>query len=211
MKTVLLFLAAYLLGSIPSGIWIGKLFFNKDIRNYGSGNMGTTNTMRVLGKRAGLVVFALDLLKGTLATLLPQLFHVDINPLWFGVAAVIGHTLPVFAGFSGGKAVATSAGMLLGYNPLFFLYAVAVFFIILFFTSTVSLTSIITAIIVTFSTLIFPKILPLLLPRQDPLLSIICGLLTLYIIYRHRDNLKRIKAGTENRVNFGLSKNGKKS
>lgn len=211
MKIVLLFLAAYLLGSIPSGIWIGKIFFNKDIRNFGSGNMGTTNTMRVLGKKAGLVVFALDVLKGTIATLLPQLFHVDINPLWFGVAAVIGHTLPIFAGFAGGKAVATSAGMLLGYSPLFFLYAVAVFFIILYFTSIVSLTSIITAVIVTVSTFIFPFILPLILPKQDHLLSTICLLLTAYIIYRHRDNLKRIKSGTESHVNFGLKKSSKKS
>ncbi|MFQ7235175.1 MAG: glycerol-3-phosphate acyltransferase, partial [Enterococcus hulanensis] len=91
MKTAILLILAYLLGSIPSGIWIGKLFFKKDIREFGSGNSGTTNTFRVLGRTAGFVVFAMDLLKGSLATALPIIFHVDINPLWFGLVAVIGH------------------------------------------------------------------------------------------------------------------------
>lgn len=127
MKTAILLVLAYLLGSIPSGIWIGKFFFKKDIRDFGSGNSGTTNTFRVLGRTAGLVVFAMDLLKGTLATCLPVIFHLDVNPLWFGLVAVIGHTLPIFAGFKGGKAVATSAGMLLGFAPLFFFYSLVFF------------------------------------------------------------------------------------
>lgn len=128
MKTAILLVLAYLLGSIPSGIWIGKFFFKKDIRDFGSGNSGTTNTFRVLGRTAGLVVFAMDLLKGTLATCLPVIFHLDVNPLWFGLVAVIGHTLPIFAGFKGGKAVATSAGMLLGFAPLFFFLFASIFF-----------------------------------------------------------------------------------
>ena len=113
MKIFGLLIVAYLIGSIPSGVWVGQLFYQKDIRNFGSGNMGTTNTFRVLGKKAGIVVFILDILKGTLATLLPIIFHLTINPLWFGLAAILGHTFPVFAKFKGGKAVATSAGMLL--------------------------------------------------------------------------------------------------
>ncbi|GAA2909434.1 glycerol-3-phosphate 1-O-acyltransferase PlsY [Enterococcus pseudoavium] len=206
MKTAILLVLAYLLGSIPSGIWIGKLFFKKDIREFGSGNSGTTNTFRVLGKTAGLIVFAMDLLKGTLATCLPQLFHLDINPLWFGLIAVIGHTLPIFAGFKGGKAVATSAGMLLGFAPLFFFYSLVFFLIVLYLTSMVSAASITSAIFVTISSIILPHIWPQILPNQNWLLTLICFVLTCYIIYRHKDNIQRIKDGTENRVSFGLNK-----
>ena len=104
MKLILLLILAYLLGSIPSGVWIGKLFFKKDIRQHGSGNTGTTNTFRVLGKTAGIVVLLMDILKGTLATCLPMIFHLSgINPLWFGVCAILGHTFPIFAGFKGGS------------------------------------------------------------------------------------------------------------
>lgn len=128
MKTIILIIIAYLLGSIPSGLWIGKTFYKKDIRQFGSGNSGTTNTFRILGVKAGFAVFLADLLKGTLATSLAYLPGVDTNPLWFGLAAIVGHVFPVFAKFKGGKAVATSAGMLLGYNPLFFFCSLALFF-----------------------------------------------------------------------------------
>lgn len=206
METAMLFAVAYFLGSIPSGVWIGKLFFKKDIREFGSGNTGTTNTFRVLGKPAGFVVFMMDLLKGTLATCLPIIFHLDMNPLWFGLVAVIGHTLPIFAGFKGGKAVATSAGMLLGYSPLFFFYSLVFFLIVLYITSMVSATSILTAPFVTISTVVLPEIWPTILPEHNWLLTFICLALTIYIIYRHRDNIKRIKKGTESRVAFGLNK-----
>lgn len=209
MKTALLLVLAYLLGSIPSGIWIGKFFFKKDIREFGSHSSGTTNTFRVLGKTAGFVVFAMDLLKGSLATLLPSLFHLDINPLWFGLVAVIGHTLPIFAGFKGGKAVATSAGMLLAFAPLFFFYSLVFFLVVLFITSMVSAASITSAIFVTLSSFLLPYIWPLILPTQNLLLTLICFALTCYIIYRHRENIQRIKNGTENRVSFGLNKKEK--
>jgi glycerol-3-phosphate acyltransferase PlsY len=209
MKTAILLVLAYLLGSIPSGIWIGKFFFKKDIRDFGSGNSGTTNTFRVLGRTAGLVVFAMDLLKGTLATCLPVIFHLDVNPLWFGLVAVIGHTLPIFAGFKGGKAVATSAGMLLGFAPLFFFYSLVFFLIILFITSRVSAASITSAIFVTISSIIVPFVWPTILPSFNWLLTLVCFALTCYIIYRHKENIQRIKAGTENRVSFGLNKKEK--
>ncbi len=97
MKLILLLILAYLLGSIPSGVWIGKLFFKKDIRQHGSGNTGTTNTFRVLGKTAGIVVLLMDILKGTLATCLPMIFHLSgINPLWFGVCAILGRYISDF-------------------------------------------------------------------------------------------------------------------
>lgn len=209
MKIAILIVLAYLLGSIPSGIWIGKIFFKKDIRNFGSGNSGTTNTFRTLGKTAGLIVFAMDLLKGTLATSLPMIFHLDVNPLWFGLIAVIGHTLPIFAGFKGGKAVATSAGMILGYSPLFFFYSLVFFLIVLYLSSMVSVASIFSAIFVTLSSIILPYLWPAILPTHNWLLTLICFILTCYIIYRHKENIQRIKAGTENRVSFGLNKKEK--
>ena len=187
-----------------------KIFFKKDIRNYGSGNTGTTNTFRVLGKTAGFVVFLMDLLKGSLATCLPYIFHISsINPLWFGVFAILGHVFPIFAGFKGGKAVATSAGMLLAYHPLFFLYSLILFLIILFITSTVSLTSMISLVLITISTVFIPYVAPTLLSEPDWLLTLIDIVVTIFIFIRHRENIARIKAGTESTISFGL-KNKKK-
>ncbi|WP_071131464.1 glycerol-3-phosphate 1-O-acyltransferase PlsY [Enterococcus timonensis] len=204
MKIFILLIVAYLIGSIPNGVWIGKLFFKKDLRDFGSGNMGTTNTFRVLGKKAGIVVFILDILKGTVATMIPIYFGLAINPLWFGLAAILGHTFPIFAGFKGGKAVATSGGILLGYYPPFFFFSLLLFIIILFLTSTVSLSSMITAVLVFVSTMILPLIAPVILPQQDWFLTGVIFLIALFIIIRHKDNIARIKNGTENRVPFGL-------
>ncbi|MGM0217161.1 glycerol-3-phosphate 1-O-acyltransferase PlsY [Enterococcus sp. AZ126] len=204
MKFLVLLIIAYLLGSIPSGVWVGKLFFKKDLRQFGSGNTGTTNTFRVLGKRAGIVVLLMDILKGTLATCLPLLFSLNVNPLVFGVAAVLGHTFPIFAKFKGGKAVATSAGMILAYNPEFFVYSALIFIIILYITSMVSLTSMISAVLITLSTVILPFSIPAILPKFDWLLTTIALALTVFIFIRHKDNIKRIKDGTESRVPFGL-------
>ncbi|MFS0925506.1 glycerol-3-phosphate 1-O-acyltransferase PlsY [Enterococcus durans] len=210
MKLILLFIVAYLLGSIPSGVWVGKLFFKKDIRQHGSGNTGTTNTFRVLGKTAGTIVLFMDILKGTLATCLPFIFHVtSINPLWFGVCAILGHTFPIFAGFKGGKAVATSAGMLLGFNPLFFVYSCIIFIVSLFCTSMVSLSSMISAVLITLSTIFLPYIALSILPEPNWLLTIIAFLVSSFIFYRHKDNIKRIKDKTESRVPFGLNSSKK--
>lgn len=198
MKLILLLILAYLLGSIPSGVWIGKLFFKKDIRQHGSGNTGTTNTFRVLGKTAGIVVLLMDILKGTLATCLPMIFHLSgINPLWFGVCAILGHTFPIFAGFKGGKAVATSAGMLLGFNPVFFVYSCIIFIVSLFCTSMVSLSSMISAVLITLSTIVLPYVAPVILAKPNWLLTIIAFLVSSFIFYRHKDNIKRIRNHTE--------------
>ena len=142
----LMLLLAYLLGSIPSGLIIGKVFYNTDIREHGSGNLGGTNTFRTLGKKAGFVVTLLDILKGTAATILPYIFTVNTTnwpdwialPLVCGLLAVVGHMYPVFAGFRGGKAVATSGGILLGYVPDLFLILLVCFLISLFTTRIVS-------------------------------------------------------------------------
>lgn len=116
--TLFIFISAYLLGSIPFALVVGKLFFQADIRNHGSGNLGATNSVRILGKKAGLMVLSGDVSKGALAASLPILFHLDIEPLYVGFVAVIGHCFPIFAGFKGGKAVATTFGVLLFVNPL---------------------------------------------------------------------------------------------
>ena len=212
MKLILLLILAYLLGSIPSGVWIGKLFFKKDIRQHGSGNTGTTNTFRVLGKTAGIVVLLMDILNGTLATCLPMIFHLSgINPLWFGVCAILGHTFPIFAGFKGGKAVATSAGMLLGFNPVFFVYSCIIFIVSLFCTSMVSLSSMISAVLITLSTIVLPYVAPVILAKPNWLLTIIAFLVSSFIFYRHKDNIKRIRNHTESRIPFGLNSSKKKS
>ena len=212
MKLILLLILAYLLGSIPSGVWIGKLFFKKDIRQHGSGNTGTTNTFRVLGKTAGIVVLLMDILKGTLATCLPMIFHLSgINPLWFGVCAILGHTFPIFAGFKGGKAVATSAGMLLGFNPVFFVYSCIIFIVSLFCTSMVRLSSMISAVLITLSTIVLPYVAPVILAKPNWLLTIIAFLVSSFIFYRHKDNIKRIRNHTESRIPFGLNSSKKKS
>ena len=100
MNTIIGLILAYLLGSIPTGLWIGQIFFKKNLREYGSGNTGTTNTFRILGKTAGTATFAIDFLKGTAATLLPFFLHIEgVSPLVFGLLAVIGHTFPILVGF----------------------------------------------------------------------------------------------------------------
>lgn len=194
MTTIFMFVLSYLLGSIPSGVWIGKKFYHTDIRQYGSGNSGTTNTFRVLGSKAGIAVLLADVLKGTLAASLPYFFGSDLNPMIIGLGAILGHTYPLFAQFKGGKAVATSAGVLLAYNPPFFLYCILLFCILLYFTRMVSLSSMTALVLITLSSFVI----------QDWILTIIAFVLTVFIIYRHRTNITRIKNGTESKVPFGF-------
>lgn len=201
----ILLIMAYLLGSIPSGLWIGQAFFKINIREHGSGNTGTTNTFRILGKRAGLVVFLIDFLKGTLATLLPILLHAQgISPIVFGLVAVLGHTFPIFANFKGGKAVATSAGMLMGFAPAFCLYLIAVFAICLYLTSMVSMSSVVAAGAAILGALLFPAI-PFLLTSYDWLFTVIIVFLGSFVIIRHKENIQRILKKEENLVPFGLN------
>ncbi|GFH40028.1 glycerol-3-phosphate 1-O-acyltransferase PlsY [Pseudolactococcus insecticola] len=203
MITLLLLLIAYLLGSIPSGLWIGKLFFHKNLRDFGSGNTGTTNTFRILGKKAGSVVFAVDLLKGTLATLLPAMLGLHtFSPALFGLFAVLGHTFSIFDHFHGGKAVATTAGLILGYNPVFVLFLLVIFAITLYLFSMVSLSSVIAAIVAAISVLIMPAF-HVIFGSYDWLFTIIILFLVGFIVIRHRENLARIHAKSENIVSFG--------
>lgn len=196
MINLLAMIIAYLLGSIPSGIWIGKLFYGKDIRNYGSGNSGTTNTFRVLGVPAGIAVFIIDTAKGVIPVLLPLVLATSVHPLLFGLVAVLGHTFPIFAHFKGGKAVATTAGVGLGIYPVFVLIMAAVFTTILFISSMVSLSSMLTVGIAIFASLYI----------GDTIFTGTVVILFLIIVIRHKSNIKRILDGTESTVPFGLRK-----
>ena len=205
MMTIVLLILAYLLGSIPSGLWIGQIFFKINLREHGSGNTGTTNTFRILGKKAGMATFVIDFFKGTIATLLPFIFHVQgVSPLVFGLLAVIGHTFPVFAGFKGGKAVATSAGVIFGFAPLFCLYLAIVFFGTLYLGSMISLSSVTAALAAVLGVILFPLI-GFLLPSYDILFVVIILALASLIIIRHKDNINRIRNKTENLVPWGLN------
>lgn len=197
IETIATLILAYLLGSIPSGLIIGKVFYKTDIREHGSGNLGGTNTFRTLGVKAGLAVTIADILKGTLAASLPVLFHLDINPLLSGMISVIGHMYPVFAGFRGGKAVATSGGVVLFYAPLMFLIVIIVFFIGLYSTKYVSLSSIIAGL-----SAITYAIVRGIINNWDIPLIIIVTILTTFVIYRHRSNIKRILNKTEPKIKW---------
>lgn len=196
MEILLPVLLAYLLGSIPSALWIGKIFYNTDVRTKGSGNLGATNTFRVLGSTAGLIVTVLDILKGTAATLIPLYIDTNIHPLVFGLIAVVGHMYPVFAKFKGGKAVATSGGILLGYQWPLFIVAVAVLLFALKITKMVSLSSMILAVVAVIYAIIYA-----VNTGDYPFLAVIL-VLAAFIFYRHRANIARIRAGTEPKIKF---------
>ena len=192
MEYVVFGIIAYLLGSIPSALIVGKVGYNKDIRLHGSGNLGATNTFRVLGMKAGIIVTLTDILKGTVATILPLLFDVELYQLIIGLFAVIGHTYPVFAKFKGGKAVATSGGIILGLNPLLFLVTVLTFVATLYLSKYVSLSSMITGIVTVIVSIIF----------RDISLIILTSILTVFVFYRHKENIKRIKNKTEPKITW---------
>ncbi|MFE8694957.1 glycerol-3-phosphate 1-O-acyltransferase PlsY [Cytobacillus sp. FJAT-53684] len=183
---------AYLIGSIPSGLIVGKVFHGIDIREHGSGNLGGTNSFRTLGIKSGMAVTIADILKGTIAVLLPIIFCPDMHPLIAGVFAVIGHMYPIFAGFKGGKAVATSGGILLGYAFPMFLIMVLVFFVCLYITKYVSLASMLAAVVSVIYSLIV----------WDIPLIIVCAILAFFVIYRHRANIQRIINKNEPKIKW---------
>lgn len=197
LKIVIILVLAYLLGSIPSGLIVGKVFYKTDIRKHGSGNLGGTNTFRTLGVKAGFAVTLADILKGTLAAALPTLFHLHMNPLLPGIVSAIGHMFPLFAGFRGGKAVATSAGVVLFYAPILFITVLVAFFISLFISKYVSLSSMLAGIVA-----ILYVIISGLVQKWDIPLLIAIILLVTFIFYRHRANIKRIMNKTEPKIKW---------
>ncbi|SDX28403.1 MULTISPECIES: glycerol-3-phosphate 1-O-acyltransferase PlsY [Salimicrobium] len=183
---------AYLLGSIPTGLLVGKLFYNVDIREHGSGNLGGTNAFRVLGVKPGLSVTVADILKGTVAAALPLWMGTELNGVIIGIFAVIGHMYPVFARFKGGKAVATSGGIILGVNPLLFGIMLLTFFVTLYISKYVSLSSMVTGVVTVAVTII----------QQEFLLTAVVSVLTAFVIYRHRTNIIRIKNREEPKITW---------
>ncbi|PLR99227.1 glycerol-3-phosphate 1-O-acyltransferase PlsY [Bacillus sp. T33-2] len=183
--------AAYLLGSIPTALLVGRLFFKIDIRDHGSKNPGATNTLRVLGKKAAIIVLLIDVGKAMLAAALPLLIGSDLNPLYSGLAAVVGHCFPVFAGFRGGKAIAATAGALIISDIPMFITAYLTFFAIIFITKYVFLGSIsVGAALFVYSFFI---------PGHTE--EIVFALFMLFLIYLHRSNLQNFFDGTEPKIN----------
>lgn len=192
MTIALLLALSYLLGAIPTGLIVGQLLYKKDIRKFGSGNLGATNTFRVLGKNAGIFVTIFDVAKGVLPATFPLIFNLEVHGIWFGLAAILGHVYPIYLKFKGGKAVATSAGVILGVNPIVFTIIAVIFFTLLFTTRMVSLTSILTSIANFITTLFF----------DDIILKVISFALMVLIVYRHQSNIARIINGTEPKISL---------
>lgn len=188
----------YLLGSIPFALVISKLFYHTDIRTQGSGNLGGTNAGRVLGKKVGLLVIILDISKVILASFIVSYFDTSAT-IWAGLAAAIGHCFPIFAGFKGGKAVATMVGFLISaaiftfHSPFILLFPLIVFVITLLIGKMVSLASMLAAITSTITICCYTKNISIIIASV---------LLTLLIIIRHKDNIKRMINGNENKISF---------
>lgn len=195
---------SYLLGSIPNAVWVGKVFFNVDVREHGSGNAGATNTLRVLGKKAGIVVLLLDFLKGLAASSL-MFLQSDIQygtqefrqiQLILGLVAVIGHVFPVFARFKGGKGIATLIGMVVGVSwPVSLLCAIT-FVLIVWISKYISLGSML-------GTLFSPIFVRMKYGQDETFFVYFCCLMALMVIYTHRSNIIRLREGTESRFSFG--------
>lgn len=203
MKLILVILISYLFGSVPWALVIGKLFYHKDIRREGSGNLGASNAGRVLGRPVAVIVTVLDALKAFLSMLLAH-YVAPGSEIYAGLACCFGHCFPVFAQFKGGKAVATSYGFLLGIAVLLtheyvlqFLLPIICFFLILYLTKMVSVSSIgslLIEVIVSF-VLVYVRDIDISIPLA--LLALWC-----FVTYRHKDNLARVRAGTESKVKW---------
>jgi acyl phosphate:glycerol-3-phosphate acyltransferase len=189
--TWIILLAAYFVGSIPTALLIGKYFFHVDIRDHGSKNPGATNTLRVMGKRAAIVVLLVDVAKGMLATSLPLIFDVPVEPLYAGLIAVIGHCFPIFAGFRGGKAIATTAGALLIVDIGMFLAVYVTFFAVILMTKYVFMGSISVGIAMLVYSFFTPEI-------NEP---IIFTAFILFLLFLHRSNLRNYFSGNEPKIN----------
>lgn len=195
-----LIIVGYLLGSIPSAVWVGKRFYGTDVREHGSKNAGATNTFRVLGKKAGLIVFLMDFAKGFAAVSLAYIagFEAESNALFnmkivLVAAAVLGHIFPLFAGFRGGKGVATLAGSVMAVYPPAVLLCMATFLLILAVSHYVSLSSMIAGIT-------FPIYTVFVFHQYQPTLVIFGCVIAVLLIITHRKNIGRLLSGTESKI-----------
>ena len=206
-EIILLILVSYLTGSFPSAVCLGKIFYNIDVREFGSGNAGATNTFRVLGKKIGIPVLCLDIVKGWIAVnyiflmqenlilkeTSPELFF-EIQ-LAFGISAVIGHLFPVYTGFRGGKGIATMLGLLIAVSPLSALFSFLVFLFCFFIFRYVSLSSII-------ASLSFPIIVIFIMDSNNSSLNLFSIFVPLLSLITHQKNIERLIRGEETKVKF---------
>jgi glycerol-3-phosphate acyltransferase PlsY len=201
MNEILLIILAYLIGSIPTAVWVSKYFFDIDIRDYGSGNAGATNTYRVLGPKWGTIVMVVDMAKAIAAVklvfLLPYSFENDIYlvnmQLGLGLAAVLGHIFPIWAEFRGGKGVATLFGMVLGIQPNVALCCVGIFILVLYLTRWVSLSSILASIAL-------PVFILVIFNEPEKLYRVFAITVALLVLLTHQKNITRLLKGSENKV-----------
>lgn len=201
MNELLLIVLAYLIGSIPTAVWVSRYFFDIYIRDYGSGNAGATNTFRVLGSKWGSFVMVIDIIKGVVATSLYIVLPYYMADEWartnlmigLGLSAVIGHIFPIWAGFRGGKGVATLLGMAVAIQPLVAICCIGVFLLVLYLTRFVSLSSILAGI----SFMVF---ILFIFNEKEPLYRIFAVLVALMVVLTHQKNIGRILKGTESKV-----------
>jgi acyl phosphate:glycerol-3-phosphate acyltransferase len=201
MNELLLIVLAYLIGSIPSSVWVSRWFFDIDIREYGSGNAGATNTYRVLGPKWGTIVMIADMLKGIaavkLALLLPEYFDSETRlqtlQIGLGLAAVVGHIFPIWADFRGGKGVATLFGIVLGISPWTALSCVGVFLLVLYLTRFVSLSSILASIA-------FPVFILVIFNVDNHVYRVFAIAVALMVLLTHQKNIGRLLKGVESKV-----------
>lgn len=206
ITAIIALILAYLMGSVPSAVWIGKSLYGVDVREFGSGNAGATNTFRVLGKKAGLIVLSLDILKGWLAVIMAGFISeappgtspfVDLQ-IVLGVAAVIGHIFPVFAGFRGGKGIATLFGVILAAHPLACLISLGVFMVIFLAFKYVSLGSISAAIA-------FPiSVITIFGDRVVPSMVIFSIMVAILVMITHQKNIERLMRKEESKMKLSV-------
>jgi acyl phosphate:glycerol-3-phosphate acyltransferase len=200
LELAISFVLAYFLGSIASAVWIGKLFHGIDIREFGSGNAGATNVIRILGWKTGIPVLLIDIAKGWMAAYLPVFFNLA-DPgsatmtslqILTGLTAIVGHVFPVFAGFRGGKGVGTTFGVLLALHPLLTASCIGVFLAVLFITGYVSLSSMSAG-------LAFPVLLFLVFPTPSILFKVFSVFVAIALILTHKKNISRLLKGEESK------------
>ena len=186
-----LIIAAYLIGSIPMGLIFGKLIWKKDLRRFGSHNIGATNAWRIIGRKAGLLIFILDFLKGQLGVLLGACMFASPGAMVVGgLFAVLGHMFPIFIGFKGGKGVATGLGVIAALMPKITAIVFIVWIVLTLITRYVSVASIVAAVLTPILAAVF----------KEPIIYFLFGLVAaVVIVFRHRDNIRRLKAGRENK------------
>lgn len=193
-------IVAYLIGSIPTSVWIGKIFYSTDVREFGSYNAGATNTFRVLGKKAGTIVLLLDIIKGIVGTsivhvLVPNDQFYEWQKIAVGMSTMLGHIFPLYASFRGGKGIATGLGMVVAMSPIAAGICFIIFSICLLLSKYVSLSSII-------SSLVFPITIIFLLKIDNVTIQVFSICIVIIVLLTHSSNIKRLLNGKENQVNL---------